>query len=267
MDTDYQQALNDAGPIPDLQGTLRAHNVKLPHEAQQARGVRVLGRMIRSLVFTTDIAIIRNCDADAVFAVYPFTPQQMISKMLVEASSIPVFVGVGGGTTSGPRSGMLARDAEAAGAYGVVLNAPASNATLEMVSRVVDIPVVVTVVDDDPQTVRNRLESGASIINVAAGKRMPEVVASLRRQFPQLPLFATGGKTPDTVAQTVDAGTNAVIVTPPSTSELFTPLMDRYRDSTGSAAPRTGPRPISQAALSEIEHGLRKLKEDGLILK
>ena len=253
--------------VPTDEGTLRKHALTVPHCISKCSGIRVFGRRIKSLVFSTDVAIIKNINADAIIAVYPFTPQQMISKMLVEASSIPVFVGVGGGTTSGPRSGMLARDAEAAGAYGVVLNAPASNATLEMVSRVVDIPVVVTVVDDDPQTVRNRLESGASIINVAAGKRTPEVVASLRRQFPQLPLFATGGKTPDTVAQTVDAGTNAVIVTPPSTSELFTPLMDRYRDSTGSAAPRTGPRPISQAALSEIEHGLRKLKEDGLILK
>ncbi|WP_314856038.1 hypothetical protein [Stomatobaculum longum] len=47
----------------------------------------VNGRRFKSPVFTTDLAIIRNCDADAVFAVYPFTPpstaelfQQMMAK-------------------------------------------------------------------------------------------------------------------------------------------------------------------------------------------
>lgn len=35
---------------------------------------------------TTDLAIIRNCDADAVFAVYPFTPQQAISDAIIKAS-------------------------------------------------------------------------------------------------------------------------------------------------------------------------------------
>lgn len=90
---------------PELTGNLRAHSVRLPEAAQEASGIRVLGRTIRSIVYTTDIAIIRNCDADAVFAVYPFTPQQIISKAIMEASAIPVFAGVGGGTTAGPRSG------------------------------------------------------------------------------------------------------------------------------------------------------------------
>ena len=88
---------------PELTGNLRAHSVRLPEAAQEASGIRVLGRTIRSIVYTTDIAIIRNCDADAVFAVYPFTPQQIISKAIMEASAIPVFAGVGGGTTAGSR--------------------------------------------------------------------------------------------------------------------------------------------------------------------
>ena len=58
----------------------------------------VNGRRIKSLVFTTDLAIIRNCDADAVFAVYPFTPQSAISHALINGSYIPVFCGCGGNT-------------------------------------------------------------------------------------------------------------------------------------------------------------------------
>ena len=54
---------------PELTGNLRAHSVRLPKAAQEASGIRVLGRTIRSIVYTTDLAIIRNCDADAVYAV------------------------------------------------------------------------------------------------------------------------------------------------------------------------------------------------------
>ena len=251
--------------IPELDGNLRAHNVRLPASAQLVSGIRVLGRLIRSIVYTTDIAIIRNCDADAVFAVYPFTPQQVISDMLVKASSIPVFVGVGGGTTSGPRSAALARDAEAAGAYGVVLNAPASNTTLEMVSRVVDIPVIVTVVDDNPETIANRLAAGASIVNVSGGKRTCEYVANLRRQFPELPILATGGKTDATIEATAMAGANAVICTPPSNGELFSPMMERYRQNAEHNKPKTGFRPLSQAALAEMAEYIERLKDDGLL--
>ena len=68
---------------------------------------------MKSLIFTTDIAIIRNCNADAVLAVYPFTPQQVIMDAIISASSIPVVCGVGGGVTDGIRSVMLAKDAEA----------------------------------------------------------------------------------------------------------------------------------------------------------
>ena len=75
----------------------------MPAEAYAASGIIVNGRRIKTFVFTTDLAIIRNCDADAVFAVYPFTPQQAISDAIIKASYIPVFCGVGGGTTRGLR--------------------------------------------------------------------------------------------------------------------------------------------------------------------
>ena len=40
---------------------------------------------------------------------------------------MPVFVGVGGGRTTGNRSIAIALQAELLGAYGVVVNAPISN--------------------------------------------------------------------------------------------------------------------------------------------
>ena len=246
-----------------LDGNLRSHNIRLPEAARRASGIRILGRKIRTAIFTTDIALIRNCDADAVFAVYPFTPQQIISKMLVEASSIPVLVGVGGGTTSGARSAQLAYDAEAAGAYGVVLNAPASYTTLEMVSRIIDIPTIATVVSPDLEIVRNKIQAGASIINVAGGTSTASIVAAIRETFPDVPIMATGGKSEESIIATVEAGANTIICTPPSTAELFSPMMETYRTSAVVGGKSHDIRPISEASLAEIQgrlEGIRSLR-------
>lgn len=257
---------SEIGAVPTLNGILRSHNVRLPQEAQAVSGINILGRTIRSLICSTDIAIIRNCDADAVFAVYPFTPQQIISKMLVEASSIPVLVGVGGGRTSGTRSAMLAKDAEAAGAYGVVLNAPVCNATVEMVSRIIDIPVIVTVVNDDLDVVKARIDAGASIINVAAGKDTPAVVRTIRAAFPSLPIIASGGATPETVEKTAAAGANSIVCLPPSIHELFSSLMDEYRGAQLDLEAIGADESSEKARHRVVEDKLRQLLDDGVLL-
>lgn len=250
---------------PELDGNLRSHSVRLPKAAQEASGIRILGRVIRSIVYTTDLAIIRNCDADAVLAVYPFTPQQIISKAIMEASAIPVLVGVGGGTTAGPRSAMLAQDAEGDGAYGVVLNAPASYTTLEMVSRVIDIPVIVTVVDASEEVIANRIAAGASILNVAAGSATAQVVADIRKGFPDVPLIATGGSTDQSIRATVEAGANAIVCTPPTNKELFSKMMDNYRESSEVKSTTLSGRSISEASLREIEGRLRDIRNAGFL--
>lgn len=102
--------------IPQIGSRLRQHILKIPEAVFQASGIIINGRRIKSFVFTTDLAIIRNCDADAVFAVYPFTPQQAISDAIIRSSYIPVFCGVGGGTTKGIRTVSLAKDVESQGA-------------------------------------------------------------------------------------------------------------------------------------------------------
>ncbi|MFQ7474421.1 hydrolase [Anaerotignum sp.] len=155
---------------PRIDTRLRKHIVTMPEEIWAASGIVIWGRRIKSLVFSTDIAIIRNCNADAVLAVYPFTPQQVITNSIITASSIPVFAGVGGGTTTGPRVVMLAKDAEALGAMAVVVNAPTTNEVIHEISKIVDIPVVITVLDENTD-IDARIAAGAGILNIsAAGK-------------------------------------------------------------------------------------------------
>ena len=215
--------------IPYVSSKLRHNILELPQEIRRASGIVIYGRRIKSLVFTTDLAIIKNCDADAVFAVYPFTPQQSISDAIIKASYIPVFCGVGGGTTQGIRTISLAKDAESQGAMGVVLNAPVSDMNLLAVSKSVDIPTVITVTDERTN-IASRIESGAAILNVAAAARTPELVQRIRGQFPYIPIIATGGNKPDTILATIEAGANAITYTPPSTQELFKSMMAKYRE-------------------------------------
>ena len=214
--------------IPVVNGDLRSHILTVPETIWRASGIVVMGRRIKSLLFSTDIAIICNCNADAVLAVYPFTPQQRIANAIVTSSSIPVFCGVGGGVTNGPRSVMLARDAEAHGAFGVVVNVPIANETIAQMHRVIDIPVIATVVSEK-MDIDARIKAGAAILNVSAADRTPELVRHIRADFPNIPIIATGGPTNETVAETIDAGANAISYTPPSTKKLFESIMNGYR--------------------------------------
>lgn len=86
-------------PTP-IDGTLRQFALRVPDVIDACSGIMVFGKRIKSLVFSTDLSIIRNVNADAVFAVYPFTPQPIITQALLMASDLPVFVGVGGGLTT-----------------------------------------------------------------------------------------------------------------------------------------------------------------------
>ena len=214
---------------PRIEGQLRHNILKLPQSVYNATGIVVNGRRIKSFVFTTDLAIIRNCDADAVFAVYPFTPQQAISDAMIKASYIPVFCGVGGGTTSGMRTVGLAKDVECQGAMGVVLNAPITNLNLRAVAMAVDIPVIITVTKEDTD-VAERIRNGASILNVACAAQTPRVVQKIRREFPEVPIIATGGRTEASIAETIAAGANAITYTPPTAAELFREMMEKYRE-------------------------------------
>ena len=215
--------------IPPIESRLRHNILRMPPEIQEASGIVVYGRRIKSLLFSTDIAIIKNCDADAIFCVYPFTSQRSVSSAVIHAAAAPVFCGTGGGITQGSRAVYLSMDAENQGAMGVVFNAPFPNRDLRAAARVLDIPIVVTVAHEDTD-VKRRIENGAAILNVAAGANTPELVAKIRAELPRVPIMASGGKTGESIRATIKAGANAIVYTPPSSSELFRDVMDRYRE-------------------------------------
>ncbi len=214
--------------MPIIESKLR-HTVKVPEGIYKASGILVNGKRIKSLVFSTDVAVIANCNADAVIAVYPFTPTLQITKSIIEVSQKPVFAGVGGGTTSGPRVNNIALDAELNGATAVVLNAPTKTKFVQELASMIDVPIVLTIVSLDEPLEERMLHSGASIINVSGGKKTVEIIKALRKIDKDFPIIATGGPTLETILQAIEAGANAITYTPPTNGEIFKEMMERYR--------------------------------------
>jgi DNA-binding NarL/FixJ family response regulator len=216
--------------MPEIKGNLRKHMVELPNAIRECSGILILGKRIKSILFSTDVAIIRNTNADAVIAVYPFTPQPVITHAIMTAADIPVFCGVGGGITTGNRVVDQALDAEFKGAIGVVVNAPTKNETIQKMREAIDIPIVVTVVSDK-EDFKSRIDAGVSIFNVSGADKTAEIVKRIRDEYPTIPIIATGGPNDETVRETIKAGANAITYTPPTTAEIFSTIMDKYRDT------------------------------------
>lgn len=213
-----------------IDGTLRAFALRVPECIYKCSGIFVFGKRIKSLVFSTDLSIITNVNADAIIAVYPFTPQPIITQALMLAAGVPVFAGVGGGLTQGQRAVNLAMFAEMQGATGVVLNAPTSNEVVRHVADTIDIPVVVTVARADTD-IEARLAAGANIFNVSAAAETPAIVRKIRETHPDVPIIATGGPTDASILETIEAGANAITWTPPSNGEIFRDIMAAYREN------------------------------------
>ena len=99
------------------------------------------------------------------------------------------------------------------------------------------------------------MRAGAKILNIAAGKNTPQVLRELREHYPNLPLIAPGGKTSESIRETIAAGANAIIWTPPSAQQLQTDMMQRYRKMKEDATPvisRDDVPIIDQVAAAEV---------------
>ena len=214
---------------PELTTALKKHIVRVPDIIRkEATGITITGKTFYSLLFTTDIAIIKNTNASAIIAVYPFTPHPTITQAIMSVADIPVLCGVGGGTTNGLRSVNVALHAEFQGALAVVLNAPTPCETITNVKNTVDIPVVLTVVSELTD-IAEKLNAGADILNISGGSKTAMIVRKIREEYPDLPIIATGGPTDESIRETIQAGANAITYTPPSNGDLFKSMMERYR--------------------------------------
>lgn len=218
----------EKGNIPEIMTDLRKDIIQVPNVIRNCSGIKIFGKRIKSICYSTDIAIIRNIDADAVIAVYPFTPHPSITKCIVESADVPVFSGVGGGLTQGNRSVNMSMFAEANGSLGVVVNAPTPKDTIEDIYQVIDIPIIGTITSEYTD-VKEKIDAGVKILNISGGKNTASIVRKIRQEFPDIPIIATGGPTDEMIMETIEAGANAITYTPPSNGKLFSSKMEKYR--------------------------------------
>ncbi len=217
--------------IPEVKTQLRSRIIEVPPVIYKASGIKILGTRIKSLLFSTDVAIIKNTNANSIIAVYPFTPQLAITQAILEVASVPVFVGVGGGLTTGKRSVDIALQAELMGAYGVVVNAPTANSVISKMANRIDIPVIATVVSECDDY-KGKLDAGAKILNISGGSKTANIVRKIRLEYGrELPIIATGGPTEASILETIEAGANSITYTPPTSAEIFAGIMTQYREN------------------------------------
>lgn len=207
---------------------LKKDSIEVPEIIRSVSGIVINGKRIRSFIFTTDIAIIMNNNADAVIAVYPFTPHPAIINGITTVASMPVVAGVGGGLTHGLRSSNIALFAEAHGCIAVVLNSPTPMSTIKGVNKIIDVPIILTVVSEFTD-IQKKLDAGVDIVNISGAANTANIVREVRQAFPELPIIATGGPTIESIKETIEAGANAITYTPPSNGELFSMKMKKYR--------------------------------------
>lgn len=213
---------------PEYRSKYRAELVEVPDVIRRSSGIVINGRRYKSFLFSSDVATIFYTDADAVLAVYPYSPHPSIIKALSIVAPSPLLAGVGGGVTQGPRSVMMAQFADAYGCMGVVLNSAVNPETVRNVNAAIDIPIIYTVISRY-MDISEHIKAGVNILNISAGAQTAEVVRIFRERYPDIPIIATGGKTDESILETVEAGANGISWTPPTTQQVFQQNMNKYR--------------------------------------
>lgn len=214
--------------MKEIESRLRTFLIEMPPVIYQVEGIRVFGRTLRSFLFSTDIALIRNTNADAVLAMYPFATQPIIHRSLLASSEQPVFVGVGSVSMPDDKLVRLACDAEDAGASGIVLGPQVPAEQIRRLKRSIDLPLIATVASRK-EDIESKVDGGADILNVSGAQETPDIVAMIKSSFSYMPVIATGGPTEDSILRTIKAGADAITFTPPSLAEIFSKQMEILR--------------------------------------
>lgn len=197
---------------------------------EQCEGILLNNTLVKSILFSTDLALIENSDCDAILAVYPFAPSSKIMETLIRFSNKPVICGVGGGKTQGKKSIAMAVEAERLGACAVIVNQPFKNRDIQEMKKHIAIPVISSV-STTAFDFEKRIASGISVFNISGGTNTHEIMQFLNKNHPHIPYICTGGKSLAHITKAVENNARAIVLTPPSNANLFKRIMKSYREN------------------------------------
>ena len=94
--------------IPVVTSPLRDSIIAMPSCIKEASGIIIYGKRIKSIVYSLDVSLIANTNADAILCVYPFTPNTQILNAVSLVAKAPILVGVGGSASNDGGIGLAA---------------------------------------------------------------------------------------------------------------------------------------------------------------
>lgn len=197
--------------------------------SQKCKGILLNNQLVKSILFSTDLALIENNDCDAILAVYSFPPSTKIMKSLIEFSNKPVVCGIGGGITQGRVALKMAIEAEQLGASAVIVNQPFKNSDILKIKKQINIPIISSVSALN-FNFKERVESGVSFFHITGGQNTTRIIEHIKENFSDIPFICTAGKLMSNLKEVIDKEVHGVVLTPPSNGDLFKKIMNRYRN-------------------------------------
>ncbi len=197
---------------------------------QNCSGITLNNTVVKSILFSTDLAVIENTNCDAILAIYPFAPSVNIMKALISFTEKPVICGVGGGVTQGRFSLDMAVAAEQLGASAVIVNQPFKNSDLKKMQKLINIPIIASVSNVDFNFIE-RFHSGTNIFHITGGANTPKVIEQLQTDLPDVPFICPAGQTIGSLEKVLAKNADAIVLTPPSGNHLFKDIMQKYRNA------------------------------------
>ncbi|MDR9418097.1 hydrolase [Gracilimonas sp.] len=211
---------------------LSANKFTIPESIHSAPGISLKGKLIKSVLLSTDLTYIQNLDMDAVMILNPFEKSNELDEVIIQFSNKPVFCDVGGGFLREEQTMRLARGAFEVGAAGVLISKPTAPEIIRRVKQQIQGELIYTVMFEG-EPIRELVDAGVDMFNVSTGETTSETVAEIRTFLPDVAIMANGGPHNSTIRETISNGADAIVLNPPTATEILRSVFDNYRNNRG----------------------------------
>lgn len=183
-----------------------------PEMLSSARGFRLGGRFVHTLLSTSDEYTMWATDADAILADFIFPPGEKRLKRLFSVVKKPVIVSVRF-VYNKTKLPALAKRFETMGAAGFYVRRTLPTTVLEKICSACSVPVFAAS-GPDVGEVKSKIEAGVFAVCIPAKDVSRELERSLHRLFPDVPVIASCSRSEKLMKHSEASGVDAVIFKP-----------------------------------------------------
>lgn len=177
-----------------MRGSCASTAFRFPAASASAAAFAFSGGASSRWCFPRMWPIIKNINADAVIAVYPFTPQPAITQAILSVSEVPGVCRGGGWPHQWAEVGQHRRLCRASGGLWAGVQRLHHRGGHSGHQGDGGDPAGVHGGVGAGRTWPGSWAAGVDFLNVSGAARTPEIVAHIREIFPEVPIIATGGR-------------------------------------------------------------------------